>query len=171
LQTTSDPHNMTGPGVYTRKDQIFYRVIGIASIVVALVMFLLIGISGMLPTFMGLLILPYIIFFLLAGIFLVARAIRTRLALSAEGIAYHTVWYQVRTTWDNIERIGTVGQREALLLRQPVPVQGHGWLALFVRHTISAIPPAAFGQTTGDDPLAQDLKRYLPHLFAPTDRG
>ena len=171
MQTTSDPQTMTGPGVYTRKDRIFYRVIGIASIVVALIMFLLVGISGMLPTFMGLLILPYIIFFLFVGVFLVARAIRTRLVLSAEGIAYHTVWYQAQTTWDNIERIGTVGQREALLLRQPVPAQGHGWFALFVRHTISAIPLAAFGRTTGDDPLAQDLKRYLPHLFTPAERG
>lgn len=105
---------------------------------------------------------------LLLGVFLISMAKRMRIVLSEQKIEYYGEWCHFQTTWDNIERIGSLGLGEALLLRQPVPAQG--WLSRFVKSKTSFLLIGGFGQTWGDGPFAQDLKRYLPHLFASTGR-
>lgn len=124
---------------------------------------------GLMSGGMELTVIVNIAVFLIIASFLLGSPIRMRIVLSEQGITYYSVWDHLQTTWDNVERIGTTGIGEALLLRQPVPA--HGWLATLLGRKASLIPLTIFGQTWGDSPLAQDLKRYLPHLFTPDNRG
>lgn len=99
---------------------------------------------------------------LAAGIYIIYMVRRVSLVLSPERIEADMVEYRLVTTWDNIDRIWKVGLSDALLLRQPVLPEGRKPWGDKVGH----IPLTQFGQWWGNGELAQDLRRYAPHLFA-----
>jgi hypothetical protein len=112
-------------------------------------------------------IIPLIIGFGIAGYLLYALRY-AHLTLSPEGLILDEVEYRLSTTWDNIERIEKKGKKEVLLLRHPVKLKGwNAWLyRLAGWHRRISIEP--FGQSDDDGELAQDLRRYVPHIFSDT---
>lgn len=88
-----------------------------------------------------------------------------RLVISPAGLEYHMPNnLHCCTTWDNLARIESRPWpgRDMLVLRQPVPRQGPWWGSLSQQRRIQ-LP--YFGASWRSTPLADDLKRYAPHLF------
>lgn len=109
-----------------------------------------------------------LLIFTLPGLLLALHGWRSRLVISAEGVVYHSLFYRVASSWQNIERIGqTRRRRDAFFLRQS-GFAGPRWLAPLVRGsgrdrviTISLHEP-----NWRNTPLRQEMQRLAPHLFA-----
>gem|GEM_PF-6631197 len=87
------------------------------------------------------------------------------LVLSPKEISIDMIEYRLATTWDNVERIGTMHSNEVLLLRRPVALKG--WMAWGYRlfGGDRGMAPAPFGQLRDDSDLVRDRHHYAPHLF------
>ncbi len=109
-------------------------------------------------------ILP--LWFILVTLYCFAQAFQQQLTLSPEGVEFQMPGSRVTTEWDNVDRVVKLGRENGILrLKNPVAATGSlPWLAKFHR-TNRTIPLGGFGQWWGDGALAQDLKRYAPHLF------
>jgi hypothetical protein len=122
---------------------------------------------------------------------------RVCLTVSPQGIGYHSLGYQVVTTWDNIASIGDVrsGQYtyEGLVLREP-RLEVSDWLrtgtaaypflaligALSGRPLVPlpdmavygrGIPLGLFVTNWRQSPLGENIRRYAPHVFNPAAPG
>lgn len=96
--------------------------------------------------------------------------LKSKLILSSKGLLVDSYWQKAETPWSNVERIGVVpimgsAPTEAFLLRQP-PTITFRWLKVnVVLMDRYALPLTAFGRTWGDDPLAQAINHFAPHLI------
>ena len=114
-----------------------------------------------------------LLIFTLPGLLLALHGWRSRLAISAEGVRYHSLFHGVETSWQNIERIGQTRRgRDVFYLRES-GFKGPGWLAPLLRGsrrdrmiTISMHEP-----NWRNTPLRQEMQRYAPHLFAARPRA
>lgn len=118
--------------------------------------------------------LPIALFFLLAISYVSYLARRTSLVLAPDGLEYHTPNLTLRTAWDNVERLVDEPLAPRLVLRRPVLPDLHTRTA---RARVAERPAAGrvvplrlFGYARGSQ-LAQDLRRYAPHLFASPERS
>ena len=98
-------------------------------------------------------------------------AVQIRLVITPDRVEYYQVGYSVRTSWDNVARIGEIPagriMAEGLILDEP---------ALFVDKLFSGvnyiqtrgqvIPLSLFKRDWVDSDLGQEIKKYAPHLFA-----
>jgi hypothetical protein len=97
-------------------------------------------------------------------------AVSARLFTSPKGIEYHVPGYSVRTTWDNIERIGKVRfglwTVEGLILRQPAMRAGK-WFVWYLRlrRADYVIPLIPFMEKWRSMELGQYLMRYATHAY------
>ena len=112
----------------------------------------------------------FIVFVSCIALLMAYSAIQIRLVISPEGIEYYQVGYSVRTSWDNVARIGEIPagriMAEGLILYEP---------ALFVDRLFSGakyiqtrgqvIPLSLFRRDWVESDLGQEIKKYLPHLF------
>ena len=107
----------------------------------------------------------------LSLILLALSLFTTRVVVSPDGIEYRSWQYRQRARWSDVERIDIWVYfglaHKVLYLRQSELTGGRVWLAL--RRMLS-LPPtimvlsSMFGWPEG--PLADDVRRYAPHLFA-----
>jgi len=108
--------------------------------------------------------------FLAFGAFLAYYINYTQLLISTKGIEYRQIEYSIRTTWDNVERIGPVvssvglGITEGLILHKPA-VQARWILKWYANIASRHIPLASFASDWRDTEIGHDIKRYAPHLF------
>lgn len=116
-------------------------------------------------------VVMFCFFAFLFGAALEARFVTSaRLFTSPKGIEYHVPGYSVRTTWDNIERIGKVRfglwTVEGLILRQPAMRAGK-WFAWYLRFRRAdyVIPLIPFMEKWRSMELGQYLTRYASHAY------
>ena len=107
---------------------------------------------------------------LLIAAFFLYMVYYTRLKVSPEGIEYFQLGYRLKTTWENIERIGMVptGMQtaEGLILRESA-LQGKalGRKNLERNRLDRAIPLTFFQPRWREGGLGEEIKRFAPHLF------
>jgi hypothetical protein len=113
---------------------------------------------------------------LLGGIF---RSLQVRIEISEAGILYDSGSYIINTAWNNIERIGkrVPGFNipvEGLVLRTPSVNKRNLILSIFwssamgyyeVDYSRSIPLQGIWSWNWRKSELAEDLKRYVPHLF------
>jgi hypothetical protein len=113
----------------------------------------------------------FIVFVSCLALLMAYSAVQIRLVISPEGVEYYQVGYSVRTSWDNVARIGEIPagriMAEGLVLYES---------ALFVDRLFSGvkyiqtrgqvIPLSLFKRDWVDSDLGQEIKKYAPHLFA-----
>jgi len=113
----------------------------------------------------------FIVFVSCLALLMAYSAVQIRLIISPDGVEYYQVGYSVRTSWDNVARIGEIPAgriiAEGLILYEP---------ALFVDKMFSGvkyiqtrgqvIPLSLFIHDWVDSELGQEIKKYAPHLFA-----
>jgi hypothetical protein len=113
----------------------------------------------------------FIVFVSCLALLMAYSAVQIRLVISPEGVEYYQVGYSVRTSWDNVARIGEIPagriMAEGLILDEP---------ALFIDRLFSGIkyiqtrgqviPLSLFKRDWVNSDLGQEIKRYVPHLFA-----
>jgi hypothetical protein len=171
--------------VYYTQARRRYRLAGAAVAVLAmLVLVLFVRSFGNWVTSIVLAVLGAAAFFIALSLFIGSRS---RIVTSAQGLAYHATGFSIFTTWDNIERIdqipvfqdvsslrlgfgkspriGFAGHIEGLVLRRPVVPKRSVWergAMGFVHHIALSIEFASWRESE----LAQDVRRYAPHLFS-----
>ncbi len=113
----------------------------------------------------------FIVFVSCLALLMAYSAVQIRLVISPKGVEYYQVGYSVRTSWDNVARIGEIPagriMAEGLILYEP---------ALFVDKLFSGvkyiqtrgqvIPLSLFKRDWINSELGQEIKKYTPHLFA-----
>lgn len=114
--------------------------------------------------------LPFVIPLTLASAYFFRLAYHIRLEVSPEGIEYFQMGYRLKTTWDNIERIGMIPMgllmAEGLILRESA-LQGK----IFGRKNLErnrldrAIPLTLFQPWWREGDLGEEIKRYAPRLI------
>jgi hypothetical protein len=119
------------------------------------------------------LILAFLGTFALLVLYFLYITSRIQIITSPEGIEYHQDGYSLYTTWENVERIGTVrfGQldREGLFLHQAVMHTTpffrlvHGNAVRDVRSRF--IPFTPLLPNWRETPLGLDIRQYAPHVF------
>ena len=129
---------------------------------------------AVLVVFAVLLRLPalFVVFVSCLAILMAYSAVQIRLVISPEGIEYYQVGYSVRTSWNNVARIGEIPagriMAEGLILHEP---------ALFVDKLFSGvkyiqtrgqvIPLSLFKRDWIDSDVGQAIRKYAPHLLTP----
>jgi len=104
------------------------------------------------------------------AILMAYSAIQIRLVISPEGIEYYQVGYSVRTTWNNLARIGEIPAGrimvEGLILYEPA-LFVDTWLSgvKYIQTRGQLIPLSLFKRDWLNSELGQDIKKYAPHLF------
>jgi hypothetical protein len=106
-----------------------------------------------------------------------------RLVISPQGIEYYGSGYSIRTTWDNVMRLGYLpgykGQTGLLLHRPALHVKPYlRWILFGASKDLDHFIPLTqfvpstyfieldrFKKLWRATPLAQDLERFAPHLF------
>lgn len=145
----------------TRK--VYYRSSQFSSFVLAGVLVLIMVLFQMPP-------LPATLVFCLAAL-MAYSAFQIRLVISPEGIEYHQVGYNVRTTWNNLARIEKIRAGrimvDGLTLYEPA-LYVDKWLSgiKYIQTRGQVIPLSLFKHDWLDSELGQDIKKYAPHLFA-----
>lgn len=97
-------------------------------------------------------------------------AIQIRLVISPGGVEYYQVGYSVRTTWDNVARIGEMPAgritAEGLILREPALYVDRLFSGVkYIQTRSQLIPLSLFKRDWVDSELGQEIKKYAPHLF------
>lgn len=118
---------------------------------------------------MGVFIAPF-------ALLLTVYAFRSRVVISPSGIEVHTVERVVKTSWENVDRIGEMcptpmtKPRQGLILREPA-VRFSWWVIGFSRRNLIQngqdrfIDLQTFGINWRDNGLGREIRRYAPHLF------
>lgn len=106
----------------------------------------------------------------LFAVLMAYSAIQIRLIISPAGIEYYQVGYSVKTTWDNIARIGKIPtgriMAEGLILSEPALFVS-SWLARvkYIQTRGKLIPLSSFKRNWKASELGQNIKKYAPRLF------
>jgi hypothetical protein len=113
----------------------------------------------------------FIVFVSCLALFMAYSAIQIRLVISPNGIEYYQVGYGVRTSWDNVARIGEIPagliMAEGLILYEPALFVGKLFSGVkYIQTRGQVIPLSLFKRDWVDSELGQQIKRYAPHLFA-----
>jgi hypothetical protein len=115
-------------------------------------------------------------FIFLAGLFLLSIWLTaetfktTRLVLSPERLEFYSPGLVLTTSWDNLERIGSVStllgsaKSDNLVLRAAAIQKTAWWFKLLRKHPEHVIPMSMFSNWRGSE-IGQEIKRYAPHLF------
>jgi len=113
---------------------------------------------------------PLVIMLSFFALLMAYSAIQIRLVVSPEGVEYYQVGYSVKTTWDNVARVGEIPagriMAEGLILYQPA-LFVDSWLAgvKYIQTRGKLIPLSLFKRDWFESELGQDIKKYAPHLF------
>ncbi len=120
---------------------------------------------------LALITLPLLMIF--AAIWKMRRwATETWLAVSQQGLTYHTLGLTIQTSWENIERVKEDFYKAQCILHQRSTIY-MGPSTTFSRWTSSAnwnidrrIPLSMFSWSRQSQ-LRRELEHYIPHLIAP----
>ena len=113
----------------------------------------------------------FVVFVSCLAILMAYSAVQIRLVISPEGIEYYQVGYSVRTTWENVERIGEIPagriMAEGLILYEHALFVEH-WLTglKYIQTRSQVITLSLFRRDWLNSELGQDIRKYAPHLFA-----
>jgi hypothetical protein len=118
--------------------------------------------------------LPIGLFFFMVLTYLSYTGRKTYLVLTPSGVEYHSALLTIRTPWSNVERIVEDALTPRLVLREPAQLERNEESALQRRWADQsagrAIPLRMFGYSRQSQ-LGQDLQRFAPNLFQPTERS
>jgi hypothetical protein len=115
--------------------------------------------------------LPFVVVVSFFAILMAYSAIQIRLVISPEGIEYYQVGYSVKTTWNNVARVGEIPagriMAEGLILYEQALFVDN-WLSgvKYIQTRGKLIPLSLFKRDWLESELGQDIKKYAPHLFA-----
>jgi hypothetical protein len=98
-------------------------------------------------------------------------AVQIRLVITPEGVEYYQVGYSVRTTWQNIARIGEIPAGRIMVEGLILYESGLSVAKLFsgvkyIQTRGQVIPLSLFKRDWIESDLGQEIKMYAPHLFA-----
>jgi hypothetical protein len=108
---------------------------------------------------------------LFLSVWLTAETLKTtRLALSPEKLEFYSPGLVLTTSWDNLERIGSMStllgaKYDSLVLRATATQKTAGWFKLLRKHPEHEIPMSMFSNWRVSE-IGQEIKRYAPHLFS-----
>lgn len=114
--------------------------------------------------------LPFVIPLTVVAAYFFYMAYHIRLEVSPEGIEYFQMGYHLKTTWDNVERVGMIPMgllmAEGLILRESA-LQGKmlGRKNLERNRLDRAVPLTLFQPWWRENGLGEEIKRYAPHLL------
>jgi hypothetical protein len=115
--------------------------------------------------------MPLVIMISFFALLMAYSAIQIRLVVSPEGVEYYQVGYSIKTTWDNVARVGEIPvgriMAEGLILYQPA-LFVNSWFASvkYIQTRGKLIPLSLFKHDWLESELGQSIKKYAPHLFA-----
>ena len=127
------------------------------------------ALAAMVTTYPAPLIVPVSFFLLLflPGLGVAFHAMKSYVITSPEGVEYHSLFYVVRTGWDNIDRIGLRRRRQVVLYLKKSGYEGPKWLGLVLRGSgrDRRIPIGLYIADSGAGEFHRNLRRYAPHLL------
>ncbi len=115
--------------------------------------------------------MPLVVMLALFAVLMAYSAIQIRLVISPEGVEYYQVDYSVKTTWNNVARVGEIPAGrimvEGLILYESA-IFVDSWLSgvKYIQTRGKLIPLSLFKREWLDSELGQNIKKYAPHLFA-----
>jgi hypothetical protein len=113
----------------------------------------------------------FIVFVSCLALLMAYSAVQIRLVISADGIEYYQVGYSVRTSWENVARIGEIPagriMAEGLILYESALTVDKLFSGVkYIQTRGQVIPLSLFKRDWLNSKLGQDIRKYAPHLFA-----
>lgn len=132
--------------------------------------FILFAVLAVLAVFLQLPSL-FIVFVSCLALLMAYSAVQIRLVISPDGIEYYQVGYSVRTSWENVARIGEIPAgriiAEGLILYEPALTVDKLFSGVkYIQTRGQVIPLSLFKRDWLNSKLGQDIGKYAPHLFA-----
>lgn len=132
--------------------------------------FILFAVLAVLAVFLQLPSL-FIVFVSCLALLMAYSAVQIRLVISPDGIEYYQVGYSVRTSWENVARIGEIPAGriivEGLILYEPALTVDKLFSGVkYIQTRGQVIPLSLFKRDWLNSKLGQDIGKYAPHLFA-----
>ena len=114
--------------------------------------------------------LPFVIPGTLVAAYFFHLAYYIRLEVSPESVEYFQMGYRLKTTWDNVERIGMIPMgllmAEGLILRESALQEKILGRKNLERNRLDrAIPLTLFQPWWRESDLGEEIKHYAPYLF------